>query len=206
VRALENPLGLGAVALAVLLGAIIWLVLSGRADSFDFPLRDTLLGLDPAGGASLWSAITFLGSTALLTGLTILCLTLFALRREWQPAGHLAIVMGGAILANNGLKWIIHRPRPLEVFQHTMPASFSFPSGHSLFSLAFYLSVAIIIAPRLSRMAGTMVFCMAILLILLIGASRIFLGVHYPLDVMGGYTTAALWLVVVRLFERRRAR
>ena len=188
-----------AVTLAALLLLLIWFVWAGRANKFDLPLREALLAFDPPNAVDIWRGITFLGSGLVITALTVVCVIIFAARAEWQAARQIIYVMAGAVGVENGLKWIVHRARPDEVFPHTMPSSYSFPSGHALFAMAFYISVAMIVGHRLNDKARTALWVAAVSLVILIGASRIFLGVHYPSDVMGSYIAAGLWIVLLQL-------
>jgi undecaprenyl-diphosphatase len=197
----KYPIAVAAM-FAVLLLMTIWFILTGRADSFDFPTRDAILALNSPNEVHVWKEVTFLGSTLVITGLTILCVLIFIVRNEWQAARHIVVVMVGASVIDNALKWVIRRPRPPEIFPHTMPSSYSFPSGHALFGLAFYISLAMIIAPHFDKITRVVVLGLAISVVFLIGASRVFLGVHYPLDVIGGYAAAALWLTLVEWHKR----
>jgi len=91
------------------------------------------------------------------------------------------------------LKHLFERARP-EAFQIVAESGFSFPSGHAMVSLCFYGIVAFLIVRKRSlqwRIAGAVV---ATLLIVGIGVSRIYLGVHYPSDVVAGYAAGATWL------------
>jgi undecaprenyl-diphosphatase len=194
-----------AAFLAAFLISIIWLIWTGLADRIDFPIRDAVLAATSPTGLAFWKETTFFGSTIAISAFSVLCFVLFALRKEWKTALHLAMVMIGASIFDVGLKWAVHRPRPIEVYPHTMPASYSFPSGHALFSLAFYVSVAMIIIPHVGKMSRAVILGMAILLVAMIGASRIILGVHYLSDVMGGYIAAALWLTLLRWKSRSKA-
>lgn len=178
---------------------LIWLFSTGRLETFDHTLREALLALDPPSAVSLWRGITFLGSGFVITALTVVSIVVFALRAEWQALKYLVVAMIGAVIIDTGLKTIVHRARPPEVFANTMPSSYSFPSGHALFAFVFYLSVAMIVAPRLNGIARATFWSVAVLLVVLIGASRLFLGVHYPTDVLGGYIAGAFWLSVVQL-------
>jgi len=76
-----------------------------------------------------------------------------------------------------------------------MPATYSFPSGHALYSFTFYLTIAGITSRQVFHKRRWGIWCSAIVIVVLIGASRIFLGVHYGSDVLGGYLIAALWMV-----------
>lgn len=190
---------LSGAALATSLILLIWLVGSGYADVFDLPLRQTLLALDPPVANRAWRFVTLLGSGLVVTVLSTVCILIFAARGQWRTAFHIVLVMVGAVIVENTLKYVVHRQRPEEIFGHTMPPTYSFPSGHALFAFAFYASVASIFANHLNRTARLALGAVAASIIILIGASRIFLGVHYPTDVLGGYIAASLWLILVQL-------
>lgn len=197
---MRTPLISVAAALAIFELMLIWLVWTGRVETFDFPLRQTILAFDPLGAVAIWRGITFLGSSIFIAALAVIYILIFAVRSEWQAVKHLAVVMIGAVVIDTGLKWIVHRARPDEVFAQTMPTSYSFPSGHALFAIVLYIGIVTILAQRLGGIARTLLWVFAIIVVLLIGLSRIFLGVHYPTDVLGGYVGGALWLIVVDLF------
>jgi membrane-associated phospholipid phosphatase len=109
----------------------------------------------------------------------------------------LAITMLGVAALDVSLKHAFHRPRPIAFFG-TSPSSYSFPSGHAFGSLCFYGVLAAILAARVRRRVAK--FCLwiaAALLIGMIGFSRIYLGVHYPSDVIAGYLAGAVWVAAV---------
>ncbi len=188
-----------AVGLAVLAAVLAGLVHDGRADAFDLALRLRLLALDTAGAVAVWRAVSMLGSGAVLALLAVVALTILVVNVERRAAWHLAFVMIMAIVLENGLKWLVHRARPPEIFPHTMPASYSFPSGHALFSFAFYVTIVLIAQHHVrGRLPVVALWAGATCLVVLIGASRLFLGVHYPSDVLGGYLVAAFCICVVR--------
>jgi undecaprenyl-diphosphatase len=102
--------------------------------------------------------------------------------------------MAGAIAIENGMKYSVRRIRP-DAFFGIDPTTYSFPSGHSLLSLCFYLTIAVLIARHVPNAFGRVaVLTAAALLIAAIGLSRIYLGVHYPTDVIGGFLVAACWI------------
>ncbi len=119
-------------------------------------------------------------------------------RRHWHRAEiTLSAVMGGAIVCNVGLKRLIHSPRP-EPFFGTDPSSYSFPSGHALYSLSFYGVIAGVLAAHAPTGATRFaILIAAALLVLGIGLSRVYLGVHYPSDVIAGYLAAIFVISVV---------
>jgi undecaprenyl-diphosphatase len=114
----------------------------------------------------------------------------------------LAITMLGVAALNVALKFAFHRPRPVAFFGAT-PSSYSFPSGHALGSLCFYGILAAILAARVrGRGAKFCVWIAALFLIGMIGFSRIYLGVHYPSDVIAGYCAATVWVGAVGFLDR----
>lgn len=137
--------------------------------------------------------VTFFGGVAFITGFSALLILLFLWRKEYTEICLIFIASLGTGGINHLLKWIFARPRPFysplvqEVF-------YSFPSGHSMVSMAFYLMLAEIIRRKWGL--GRIVQIPAILLISLIGLSRIYLGVHWFSDVIGGYLGGFLIYVV----------
>jgi len=86
------------------------------------------------------------------------------------------------------LKALVHRPRPQPFFGYPQPNTYSFPSGHALISLCFYLALAEIEGRKRAWRLAAVLFAVAI------GLTRIYLGVHYPTDVAAGFATAIAWL------------
>ncbi len=185
---------------SVSVGLLVWLavaVSSGSTLSFDSSIRDTIHRYASPALTVAAQSITVLGSILFLSiafAASLIGLLLARLRRE---AIRLTCVMAGAVGLENGLKYGIHRIRP-EAFFGVDPTTYSFPSGHSLFSLCFYFSIAIFIARRFGgRLGRVAVWTAAALPIAAIGLSRIYLGVHYPTDVIGGFLTAVAWTSLV---------
>lgn len=178
---------------------LLVLVRNGQADAFDFALRKLAIGYNTPTTVAIWEYISFLGSLAFLIGLTFLIIAMFAIRRDWLAVRHISFAMSGAVGLNIIAKWIVHRVRPDELYAHTMPASYSFPSGHALYSLTFYLTIAMILGRRSQGNQSKAIFGAAVVLLALIGTSRIFLGVHYGSDVLGGYLIAAVWLLFLSI-------
>ena len=155
--------------------------------------------------------------TALGNGVVLLVLVasvsvfLWETRHRWSVYLLLIAFVGGHIL-NDVLKEAFDRPRPTIVEHVDIVSSMSFPSGHAMTSLITYGSVAYLVA-RLepsSRLRAT-TWMLAILLILAIGISRMYLGVHYPSDVFAGFVAGLAWLAfvasaftAVRFFSPRR--
>lgn len=138
--------------------------------------------------------ITALGSGAVLI-LVVLAVSGFLILRG-QINGLvllLAASLGGSMLTTS-LKGFFGRPRPEFAAHSVEELSYSFPSGHSLMSAVVYLSTGALLA-SLARHRGHKVYILAVAMALsgLVGASRIYLGVHYPTDVAAGWTIGLAW-------------
>jgi membrane-associated phospholipid phosphatase len=146
-------------------------------------------------------AITWLGGDGLILA-AALSLIFFAWRR-WRRAALWTLVnLAGALILDVALKYAFHRPRPTPFFG-PLPHTYSFPSGHSLFSFCFYGVLAGLLAARIRSLPlRILIWTSATLLVLAIGLSRIYLGVHYPSDVLGGYLTASLWVATLVALDR----
>ncbi|NLE77732.1 MAG: phosphatase PAP2 family protein [Chloroflexi bacterium] len=133
-----------------------------------------------------FTAVTQLGSTVVVGAAALLLTGWLARRRACWPLGP-ALVTAAAALISEGLKLVVHRPRPEVVEALVTVVSYSYPSGHALVSLTFYSLAAKAVAARLGGRWRPVVWAGALLIILLVGASRVYLGVHYPSDVLAGY-------------------
>jgi undecaprenyl-diphosphatase len=194
-----------AVALLCLL-LFAWLgreMLAGDTLRFDNAVRSRIhLFASPAVTRTM-TIITHLGSRGLLVQLVI-ALIVFAKLRWRRAAIWLAVTMAGALLLEVTLKWAYHRPRPTAFFGD-LPHSYSFPSGHALTSLCFYGVMAGLLSARIKSVPWRIVlWTAAVLLIIAIGLSRIYLGVHYPSDVVAGYLAATLWVTAIIVLDHVR--
>jgi undecaprenyl-diphosphatase len=141
--------------------------------------------------------VTALGYYFVVVPLLAVSIVLFY-RRGWRlSAVLLAVSTGGSVVLTTVLKGVFQRARP-ELFDSGYQASFySFPSGHATVAVGFYGMLTVILAYRLRGLARWAVALCGVLVVLLIGFSRLYLGVHYPTDVLAGYLSALLWLVCV---------
>ncbi|MDB5433888.1 MAG: putative phosphatidylglycerophosphatase [Phenylobacterium sp.] len=160
-------------------------------------LRNPANPSEPIGSHSFQEAmrdVTALGGVTVMTLVTIVGVLAFLMHgRRW----HAAILAGTVLLADissEGLKNLYGRPRPALVPHGAYVYSASFPSGHSTLSAATFLTLATLIA-SLEPNRGTkiMVYVLAVLLVLGIGVSRVYLGVHWPSDVLAGWCLGAAW-------------
>ena len=151
------------------------------------------------------TAISLLGYDILIFEL-VLALAVFLYLRWKHAAAWLAVSMAGALILDLALKYSFRRPRP-PVFFGVAPHTYSFPSGHALCSFCFYAVLAGLIATRTrSVLLRVVVGVLAAALVIAIGLSRIYLGMHYPSDVIAGYLAAAIWVSTLLVMDRWRTR
>ena len=151
--------------------------------------------------------LTALGSVSVLTFLCVVTVLLLFMHRDMLAAWQLIIAACGGGLISTMLKRVLERARPAEVEKLVEVSSFSYPSGHSLAAASVYLTLAIVCARHLElRGARIFVFSTALLLMVGIGFSRAYLGVHYPSDIAAGLMLGSGWsLLVSSLFSYVRA-
>jgi undecaprenyl-diphosphatase len=198
---------IAAIGTLVFLGWLTDQVFEGDMRQFDDVTRAAVHTFASPGLTVVMRFMSFVGSTFFLTLATAGVIVWFALRRWEREAKLFALTMLGAALLNITLKLAFQRPRPVPFFDLTAPETFSFPSGHSLASCCFFAGLAAILSGRIKRKrTRTVIWIVATLMFLLIGLSRIYLGVHYTTDVIAGFASALIWILVVRFVENQLAR
>lgn len=133
---------------------------------------------------------------------------------RWRLSLQATIVLISASAINVGIKELISRPRPLEDMRLVMASSWSFPSGHSMSAVAFYGFLIYLTYKYVPNMLLKIaLIILQVLLILSIGLSRVYLGVHYPTDVAAGFIAGLFWLIIciivfkfINFYRDRRAR
>ena len=206
-KMLSLSLMLGLAGAVGALWFLAWLadeVPEGELSHFDDRTRAAVHQFASPFLTSSMLGISFLGSTLFLTGLSVVVVLCFALRRWKREAILFGITMAGAALLDLTLKYVFHRARPVPYFDIVAPKSYSFPSGHALASFCFYGALAAILTTRIkNRRAQVVIWITSAILVFLIGFSRIYLGVHYTTDVLAGFSAALIWIVSVRFVEQR---
>jgi len=180
-------------------------VMENNTRRFDAAVRSWVHQYSSPSMTSVAKIASWLGEYGVAIAFVIALVVFLVL--HWQRAAiWLTATLAGALVLNVSLKYAFHRQRPTPFFV-PVPHTYSFPSGHALFSFCFYGVLAGLIADRVeSRVAEVCVWGGAVLLIAAIGLSRIYLGVHYPTDVIAGYVAAAVWVSSMIAFDRVRAR
>ena len=179
-------------------------IAEGDTDALD---RHILLALrnpqdvnDPIGSRTFEEAVrdvTALGGFTVLTMITVLAVILFLFHRRWRHAAIMGAVVLLAQFTSGFAKNFYERPRPDLVSHGSYVYSGSFPSGHSMLSAATYLTLAMLLANlETTRSTKILLLGLAVVLTLLIGLSRLYLGVHWPSDVLGGWVLGAAWSLI----------
>ena len=165
-----------------------WLLLALRASG------DPGDPLGPAWVEEMFRDFTALGGTGVLGLLTVTSVGYLWLTGLRRVAVFLVLAIVGGLLLSLALKAGFHRPRPDLVSHGTMIYTSSFPSGHSMLSAVVYLTGGALLAlVHTERRVRVYLICCSILATLLAGVSRVYLGVHWPSDVLAGWAAGAAW-------------
>jgi undecaprenyl-diphosphatase len=195
--------------------AIAGLVAAGTTRALDERVLIALRRPDdlavPVGPA--WFRVRAVELTALGSGVVLLTVILavagyLALERRFAMLGFVLVATGGGMILSPLLKAIFGRPRPTVVPALVAVQSASFPSGHSMLSAIVYLTLGALLARTTTRRRLRVYFiAVALALTFIIGLSRVYLGVHYPTDVLAGWVAGSLWALlcalVVQTLQRR---
>ena len=204
------PRALAVVLAGVLaFGAIAMAVKSGETQGFD---RQVLLSmrhpgsLAPIGTRAVQEAardITSLGGIVVLGLITGIAAGFLALDGKTRMALFACASVAGGVVASSLLKDIFQRARP-EIVPHIVyAANTSFPSGHSMMSAVTYLTLGALLARSHEKKALKVYFLLlAVLLTFMVGVSRLYLGVHWPTDVLAGWIAGAVWALLCWLAAR----
>jgi undecaprenyl-diphosphatase len=206
-RLLSGTILVGLVAAGLALWLFAWLgheiLTDTPAPILDDRLRLAIHSLASPGLTRVMIAASRYGGPGWLAPLGgLVAIALFV--RGWRRGALLLVVtMAGAGLLDTLLKLAFARTRPTAFFNYPLPLSHSFPSGHAFFAGSFFGGLALLLSPRVhSKVVRWLVWVLAVFFILLIGVSRVYLGVHYPSDVLAGYAAATVWVTAVAFGDR----
>ncbi|MAM60675.1 phosphatase PAP2 family protein [Maritimibacter sp. UBA3975] len=196
----------GVWAFVVLSGQMIEGDLRAFDESVLMALRSAGDPATPIGGPQVevvMRDITALGGVTVLTLVTVAALVHLVLRGRRGAALFLAIAVLGGRALSHVAKAGFDRPRPDLVPHGVEVATASFPSGHSMMAAVTYLTLAVMLARLEGRRSIRAFYAVAaVLLTLSVGVSRVYLGVHWPSDVLAGWTLGAAWALIVWLVAR----
>jgi hypothetical protein len=201
------PLAIGRSG-GVVLGALaFWFfktqadhVVEGRADRVDEAVMEAVHRIDNPTVSRGMHLATQLGSHAAIGTAAGLTALMMLRRGRKHDAWTMVISTGGAMAINTILKNIFRRQRPKELARRIkLPRSHSFPSGHSLLSAATYPIVAHHLVENTSLPVQAVAHSLAGMIVLSVGFSRVYFGVHFPSDVLGGFAAGFGWLGLTSL-------
>lgn len=170
---------------------------------FDEPL---LLHMHAVAGRGFDRAALVLADAGYAWGVVpadVLLVVALAVRRRWRDGAFAVLALGGSALLNIAAKHVIARPRPSLWTTIAPEATYSFPSGHAMGS-ATLAAVCIVLAWNTRWRWGAVV--VGIAFAAAVGLSRVYLGVHYPSDILAGWCAAIAWVLICRLIVRRDRR
>lgn len=175
---------------------------SGIISRFDTELFYFLYSLRTPVATAIMTLFSFMGVQ--LTIVLFLVVTLFLLRKNHKGdiiVFSTIVILGGVV--NVLLKDVIQRPRPTLSPLYNMYNDYSFPSAHAMNSLLFYATASYIVFHiTRNRREGSIVTIISVLLVLMVGISRVYLGVHYPSDVLAGYLAGLAWFSAILSLEK----
>lgn len=190
----------GALAVIVLVTVFLFI---GHA----IPMQDALTRADRAvnawmeshgteTGETVFTAVSYIGAP-LLAATVLITLVALARRRDWFHVWAVALVTGGGLLLSTILKFTFHRARPLTAAEFMTHPSYSFPSGHAMNSMITYGFLAFLLLARVQELSRRLLIILVALIVIgAIGFSRVYLGVHFVSDVVGGWLAGTAWLIV----------
>jgi undecaprenyl-diphosphatase len=173
------------------------------AHAFDRAISGWIIGFRSLRLTQVMTDLTALGSFTVMLTLFVVLVSVLASYRDFKGLGYLSVVLLGAGAWPFLLKPVFGRPRPDPAGQLAYVADLSFPSGHSFAAASVYIALAYYSA-QYTRSWGQEVFFYGLgaTVILAVGVSRIYLGMHYPTDVLAGLSGGAAWaLLASAVFE-----
>jgi undecaprenyl-diphosphatase len=210
VRNRDRRVLLAFLVLALLLigvGNLASEVVEGDTLAFDrwiiSSLRDPVNPGTPLGPAWFTKAmvdLTALGGGPFLTLITLATAGFLVAARKWGMAAFVVVAIAGGGLAANLLKWVFVRARPDLVPHLVSVDSASFPSAHAMNSAVTFLTLGVLLSrTQRDRRLKAYLIGTAIFLTLIVGFSRVYLGVHWPTDVVAGWSVGAAWAILCSL-------
>lgn len=173
------------IIISLLIGFIV--KINDKGILFDRAILQFLDNISNDWIITIMNIISFFGSTIFLILMLLLLVYGYINKRERRNGRLIFISIAGSFLINGILKLFFNRTRPLD-FMKAAASSYSYPSGHSMVSMSFYTTLAyILINKTIDPKKKKLIRLLNIIIVGLIGLSRMFLGVHWPTDVIGGY-------------------
>ena len=180
------------------------LVVSGLMQPFDDAVLAAIIGIRTDALTHVFRTITFCGNT---WSVVVLCVLLIVLPGRMKVGLPVTLMVVAGFLVQTLLKTLVARPRPDAAFWLVEETTFSFPSGHSNINMIIWIALFVLVGRALllknHRTAAFVLRIVFAAIAVLIGFSRLYLGVHYPSDVLGGWLLAGTLLIVFFLLYEK---
>lgn len=191
--------------LGVLVGAFIFLttnVMNGGVDKLDQYVMNVVKPLQSDFFTIIMMVFSFIGATMPVIIIScLLLLVIYRLYRNWHEVLLFIVVLSGSTALNLFLKYSFKRERPLS--QLVTETGFSYPSGHMMAAVSLYGIITFLFWKHIQTFwRRILLLILCTMMILIIGFSRIYLGVHYTSDIIGAFLISGMWLyVTIRVYR-----
>lgn len=182
---------------AICFGLIAILVSTQKIATFDSSIIAFVQSFESPTLTKIMKLFTFMGSYAFVAVLSIFILIfLYKVLHHRLELILFITVLAGSTILNQLLKFLFHRERPT-LHRLIEESGYSFPSGHSMGAFALYGVLTFLLWRHIpTRVGRSMIITLGVIMTITIGLSRIYLGVHYPSDVIGSYFASGFWLAI----------
>lgn len=193
----------GLIASLVVLGSVAEGVRTQEVFALDTWATPFLHGIASPGLDALMQLLTDLGSSLAIVPIFVVIAVWLIRKRRYGAVLFLGVAVGGSFVLQGTMKLFFQRPRQQLDWANVLP-DYSFPSGHTLNAVVFYVALALILWAVFGRRVGVVSLAIALAVAVGVGVSRIYLGYHYLTDVVGGLLAGIAWLLVVGAAFRAR--
>ena len=181
--------------LAGIFGFVAYSIGNGHIEGFDNAIIQFVQGMEAPWLTNIMRVFTEVGSTKTVLVICAITIGLLLYVRHGAQTILFTVVIGGTIILNVLLKLFFQRARP--DFNRLIEISgYSFPSGHTMMAASLYVILAVILWRNTRQLLRAFVVAGAVFMIFMICISRIYLGVHFPSDIVGGLTASTFWVIL----------
>lgn len=180
---------------------LTFLVMGGYTQGFDVAFCEAVYSMRTQFWNTVMIALSWVASTKGVTIIALALVMLLVIKKHYNLAVFVAVVNGVSPLINSVLKEIFERPRP-GISAMEASSTFSYPSGHSQAAFVLFASIVVVVSFLAPKYLQKTIW-ISVTFVLLIGFSRIYLGMHYPTDVLAAYLVGSAWFITaMQLFKK----